>query len=54
MSVFINRRYIRYVGDYQPYLLSRPQRKSVDFEKSETLEELGIITVTVGLWSSSL
>lgn len=45
----IESKYLIYVSDYQPELLPRPVPK---MEKSETLEELGIITVECELWST--
>ena len=45
----IDSKYLIYVSNYQPELLPRPVPK---MEKSETLEELPIITVECGLWST--
>ena len=45
----IDSKYVIYVSDYQPELLPRPVPK---MEKSETLEELPIITVVCGIWST--
>ena len=49
----IDGKYLIRVIDYHRELLPKPQQKK-DKNKSETLKELGIITVDTGLWSSSI